>query len=118
MVVDVYRNLHRHGPNGETIWSVKHKGRLVSYETAIVLRDVQFIVRPGERARALREGQRNVHAVARGEWQQGSALLPGVPVTYAPFERGEFFRKDTLASVFSADGLSLSSAGVFAQNPK
>lgn len=62
MDVKVYRNLHR------SCYSVvdRSTGRVIAHADEVYLRDVSFVVRPGGRARVLREGRKNVHAFALG----------------------------------------------------
>lgn len=60
--VDVYFNLHRR------VWSLKCRrtGRVVAHaRTVKSYGPVKFVVRPAGRARAIREGQKNVHAFVR-----------------------------------------------------
>ncbi len=57
-----YRNLHR------GLWSILARNGLVWKRLREVsLTNVSFVVRQGGRARALKEGRRNVHAFAKGE---------------------------------------------------
>lgn len=58
--VEVYKNLHRDG------WSLRQDGLVVAHASAVMLKDVRFVVRKGGWLRAHREGRRNVHAWARG----------------------------------------------------
>lgn len=66
--VFVYRNLHRHGPHGEPIYSVRDvaTGRVVAHTPSISLRDVEFVVSPAGRDRVRCERRKNVHAGVRG----------------------------------------------------
>lgn len=43
-------------------WSVRRHGRVIAHESRVVLRSCTMSVREGGRRRAIREGQRNVHA--------------------------------------------------------
>lgn len=62
--VHVYRNLHLPG----RAWSVRDvaSGRVVAHVASVDLVGVVFRVQPAGRARARREGRRNVHAYAAG----------------------------------------------------
>lgn len=60
--VDVYFNLHRR------LWSLRSRetGRVVGHARAVIAAaPVSFVVQPAGRARAIREGQKNVHAFVR-----------------------------------------------------
>jgi hypothetical protein len=46
--------------------SITQAGKPVRYAAEIVLRDVEFVVQKGDRARALTEGRKNVHAYVTG----------------------------------------------------
>jgi hypothetical protein len=78
MRVRVYRNLHKH------CWSVRacdgpRRGRLIAHRMALVLTECRLIVSAKGRARALRDGRRNVHAYIEGD--------------YDPFVNGYFLQK-------------------------
>lgn len=64
-VVWVAQNLHF---LPEVMWSVYRlrPRKLIAYTPAIVLRDVRFVIKPGEQARARLTFQRNLHAFAEG----------------------------------------------------
>lgn len=81
--VQVYRNLHR------GCLSVRQGGLVVAHTLAITLRDVEFRVQQAGRLRAVREGQRNVHAYARGTISE-HPVIDGTLVTYDPFGSGRF----------------------------
>jgi hypothetical protein len=119
--VDVYRNLHRRGPNGEPVWSVRNRRdgvQWVDRRGLVLLRDVSFVVGPGGREQALREGRKCVHAFARGE--KVDRLPAGLDrgrarrVTYDPFKRGEFFDKASGEAVLAARWVELGPEGVLA----
>jgi hypothetical protein len=52
------------------LWSVRIRGRVVGHVGFLTLARCQFVVREGERARALERGQRSVHAWVRGQVSQ------------------------------------------------
>lgn len=60
--VEVYRNLHRAG----VCYSVRQFGRVVAHADSVELLDAAFVVNAAGHARAVRTGQRNVHAWVRG----------------------------------------------------
>ena len=62
MRVDVYWH------TSKRLYSVRHKGKVIAHMRTIELTDVDWIVQPGGRARAQREGRKNAHAFARGQW--------------------------------------------------
>jgi len=106
--VDVYRNLHT------GLWSIRHRGRVVMHASRVLLRDVRFVVSEAGRQRALRTGQRNVHAVARGvvaalEGPRPAALADRV--TYNPFRGPDFVRVATWGTITAADRAFLGPRG-------
>lgn len=112
----VYFNLHR------ATWSVMERGRVVDHAPTLYLRDATFRVRPGGRARVLREGRKNVHAFVIGtrcpvDIRDDAAALADagwVRVSYNPFAAGAFVRKDTGAAVV----VMLADRSVWALNPR
>lgn len=98
-MVSVYWNRHR------KLWSLLGKRGLVSgHEPALTMADVRFVVRPGGRARAVRERKRNVHAFARGVVVQTDCRVPkgAVRVNYNPFHAPHFYEVDSGESCESA----------------
>lgn len=105
MRVRVYRNLN----NGKL--SILHKklGRVLGYADSVRMIEVKFVVLPGGKQRALRTGERNVHAFVEGvivgaknflfregvpgrylisDWYERHEPL-AIPIKYSPFsERG------------------------------
>lgn len=119
MIVDVYRNLNKEGPNGEPVWSIRHKGLIVGHGINVVISNVQFIVSAAGRHQMFHvKRKRTVHAVARGEWQQDAAPGKGVPVSYNPYKGATFYRKDNDSAVETAESVSFTPQGVFATNPR
>lgn len=65
--VYVYRKLSGRGYRCcDPIYSVMQGGRVLSHRRRLLLRDVEFRVRAGGRARVLRTRSKNVHAFAIG----------------------------------------------------
>lgn len=58
--VEVYKNLHK------GLWSIRQSGKVVAHSDYVFLKDAKFVVRPGGRARVLREKRKNVHAFVKG----------------------------------------------------
>lgn len=75
--VDVYKNLRK------DCWSVRSRmkgpnyGKVVAHLKQLALHNVHFKVSEPGRLRVLKSRQKNVHAVARGEWSNKS-FVPGV----------------------------------------
>ena len=99
MKANVYRCLHEHKDQ----WSVKSRepdeyGRVVDHANGVLMADVSFCVQEAGRRRCLEEGQKNVHAMARGRVLYTADWMPErmfasrherLPVQYRP-EWGEF----------------------------
>ena len=83
----VHRNLNRN------CWSVLKRGKLQAHRKKLTLRDVEFRVRPGGRARSLREGRRNVHAFAVGTMSNRVPPIKPVLVRYN-LKSGKFLDHD------------------------
>ena len=96
----VYRNLHK------AAWSVRcAKTRLVTgHRAELDLVDCEFRVGLKGRARAVREGRRNVHAYVAGTpaFTSTAPDAPPVPVTYSPFVSPHFRDRDTGRPVLRA----------------
>ncbi|QDH91684.1 hypothetical protein SEA_PHRAPPUCCINO_6 [Mycobacterium phage Phrappuccino] len=99
--VEVARNLHNES------WSVRalggeHKGLVVGYADELTLLDPQFRVNEASRQRAVREGQRNVHARVAGVLADFRPV-GDVQVHYSPFRAPHFtIGYDVNASVHAA----------------
>lgn len=94
--VEVYWNLHK------KLWSVRHvqTGRVVAHVPYVFLRNAKWVVQPAGNAKVRREGRKNVHAFARGEWDDGWTHGHGFhewayPITYNPYKNNSFVRVDT-----------------------
>lgn len=114
--VNVYRNLLK------KVWSIRscRTRRVVEHAAKLVVEDVVFRVGAGGRARALREGRRNVHAYVMG--RRGKHVPSGeqVRVRYNPFRAGTFTDEEghpvtkARAVVFAEDGTAYAVGPVFA----
>ena len=84
MRVEVYFNLPR------KIWSVRDlsTGLVVDHVDEITIQDPVFVVQPAGRAKVIKEGRKNVHAVVRGERIERLQVdaSGGVPVSYNPYK--------------------------------
>ena len=84
MRVEVYFNLPR------KIWSVRDlsTGLVVDHVDEITIQDPVFVVQPAGRAKVIKEGRKNVHAVVRGERIERPQVdaSGGVPVSYNPYK--------------------------------
>jgi hypothetical protein len=58
----VYRNLNRKGK----VYSIKQGNWVVGHATNLVMHDCEFVVNKAGKARAIKTGQRNVHAYIKG----------------------------------------------------
>jgi hypothetical protein len=78
-----------------------------------------MVVRPGGRARVLREGKKNVHAFITGDLAELSPGQGMVPIRYNPYFGSTFTRRDNNEPVRSADAVHLNAEGkAFAYKPK
>lgn len=90
MRVKLYWNLHK---DCFSVMDAK-TGRVAFHADTVALRDVKANVQAGGRARAVREGKRNVHAFLVGELVDAVAREGGRVVRYNPFRAG-FFHGDS-----------------------
>lgn len=96
----VYRNLHTGG------FSVKHKNKVIKIVDSIILQNVEFRVRKGGRARAVKEGQRNVHAFCVGYELNKSYLINKkdlLELTYNPFKNTSFVFKNSGEAIYKSN---------------
>lgn len=85
-VVQVYRNLTR------ACWSVRSGGRVLAHVPALHLTGCTMVVQSAGQARALAQGQRNVHAYVRG------TVSAGPPGAYPLRARYNVFRALTFTT--------------------
>jgi len=115
MNVQVYWNLHKN------VWSVRHKGKVISHQGIICLSDVTFRVQPAGRDRVRREGKKNVHAFACGTYDTrslpNSVIIRGGEgmrkITYNPYRFDSFVYDDDLTPVTKCDRVVLSGRNVW-----
>ena len=116
--VEVYRNLHK------KCWSVRNNatGHVLWHCDEVLLTDVDLVVRPGGRAKVLREKRKNVHAFAKGsldslyvgnhlnrdEFPQGTIFKQ---ILYDPYQYESFVYADSKEPVFKADTVHLDNKG-------
>lgn len=104
MNVQVYWNLHKN------VWSVRHKGKVISHQGIICLSDVTFRVQPAGRDRVRREGKKNVHAFACGNYEPAGSYRDnklGRNITYNPYKYDTFVYSDDLTPVQHSDRVYL-----------
>ncbi|MXQ10444.1 hypothetical protein [Microvirga makkahensis] len=105
MKVEVYRNLTRQ------CWSVRSGGRVIGHRHEVMLRTCTMRVREGGRQRALREGQRNVHAWIEGDLCEDVADTVRTEIGYNPFRDSTFTLRPGFDPVFTARFVILSRSG-------
>lgn len=71
----IYWNLNR------DCVSVQYDGKVIGYAKSVIIENVTFKIRESGRQRAIRDGQRNVHAFAIGtlvaaDWIENKKALP------------------------------------------
>ena len=95
--VEVYKNLHK------GVWSIRQAGKVVAHSDYVFLADAKFVVRPGGRARVLREKRKNVHAFVKGFVVPPS--VAGVEtdgtwkdISYNPYQHSTFVTGETPVS--------------------
>lgn len=112
--VKVHRNLA--DTDGTRVWSILAGHLVVGHADAVILQEVTFRVRPGGHARALRTGQRNVHAYAIGTLAaEGTPVTHTTGVHYNPF-RAASFTDDTGETIDTAARVMFAPSGrVWAQ---
>lgn len=103
--VRVYKNLHR---DCFSVTLVKTR-KVIWHTDAIVLMNATFPVGLKSRARAIKEGRRNVHAFVEGTFNEAlNKFLPfirvesGRAITYNPFVSSAFRYIDTNDPVFKS----------------
>jgi hypothetical protein len=100
MKYDVYWNLHK------DIWSMRHKGRVLNYQSVVVFNDAKFIVQPAGRARVIRERKKNVHAFVRGHVVSNMLPIPKIDKTFIRVRYNPHihphFRDEAGNSIFNA----------------
>lgn len=103
MRVEVYYNLHKH------LFSVRHKGKVISHSYDVQLEDVTFAVQQAGRRKVLSEKQKNVHAFVRGTLVEPTELNEiATSVTYNPYKYSSFVNKSDEQPRYSAKVVSLS----------
>lgn len=116
MRVFVYKNLHKKCYSVRALEGPK-KGRVIAWETNILLKNPEFVVSEAGRKRVLREKRKNVHAGIRGEWI-GTSPFPAVNagaqrVTYDPYRFNSFVECGNLKPVHEATLASCEPTGVW-----
>ena len=108
MKVEVYWNLTR------KCFSVRHKGKVIAHKHYVQLRDIQWVVQPGGRARVLKTRRKNVHAFARGTLVENSFEIPArhdheyKRIIYDPYNYDSFVTLGTKTPIYQSDFARLS----------
>ena len=95
MKQEIYANLNKGGV------SVREDGKVTGCYGEVVMQNVSFIVRKSGYEQTIREGQRNVHAFAKGEIIQKATIAPSIDslnslrasyprIQYNPFRSDKF----------------------------
>lgn len=110
MKVYVYRNLRT---KGYSLLNYK-TGKVIAHQDEVLLTDVEFRVRAGGRARARKDGQRNVHAFAIGFLVDFLPHFKKRRITYNPFQDETFVVKSSRKPIKNSKFCVLNSSGCFA----
>lgn len=121
MRVEVYRNLSPQYRKGPAVWSVRacqgpNRGRVIHRASHVQIKDAQFVVQPGGRARAVREQKRNVHALVRGTFVEtpGPSPTDKHRVRYNPY-RADHFATEEGEPIEQASLVEFDGKGCWAQ---
>lgn len=109
--VSIYRNLHKNGPNGESVYSVQQSGLVVGYTSNVRVEDATFVVRPGGRESVRSTGRKIVHAFVRGTVVPDEDSLDG-KATYNPYKNETFVDRFTGEELHKANVVRVCSTGV------
>tara|TARA_R100001132_G_scaffold19388_1_gene17112 strand:- start:1192 stop:1548 length:357 start_codon:yes stop_codon:yes gene_type:complete len=109
MKVEVYRNLHKN------CWSVRSlfTGKVIYHADYIGIKNAKLVVRPGGRAKVLREGRKNVHAFIRGEAVPQWEVVQHCEnqISYNPYKNESFILTDTNTPIDHAKTVFLDTTG-------
>ena len=95
---EVYKNLHK------DCWSLRSvkTGLVERHEDAVHITNADFVVQQAGRAKVLRTGRKNVHAMIRGELNSGDVFagegwraIWNRRVAYNPYKAGYFYDVET-----------------------
>lgn len=90
----IYRNLH----NGGKRFSIRYRGKVIDRSCHVYAEDVELSINLKGQLKAIREGQRNVHAyVVANQINVDWFEVPkkAVKITYNPFSGKGFYVKQT-----------------------
>lgn len=74
MRVDIYRNLNRAKQGKAEQWSIRHKGIVLGYTSAAILKDATTHVTAGAVEKIRQSGRKQVCAWVTGEWEPTAVL--------------------------------------------
>jgi len=105
----VYWNLHKN------IWSIRQDGRVTQHRDFVVLEDVSFHVQPAGRERVRKEGKKNVHAYASGNftYDKPKGWSKGRQITYNPYKFDSFVYADDLTPVHHSGRVAMFNRKVY-----
>lgn len=104
----IYRNLTRKG----NWYSIKQGSLVVAHTTGVFIKDAEFVVVHSGKERAIRTGQRNVHAYIKGKVSTSGPDLTN-RITYNPFNKIGFHHKESKKEIKSASFVAINQKGVF-----
>ena len=98
------------------IYSITVNGKVVEKTETVYVSDATFRVRPGGRARVLKQKKKNVHAFVIGKVK--TSEMPSLPknvikVTYNPYVADTFLIANTSKAVHNASEVWLTPNGVY-----
>lgn len=105
MKVDVYWNLHK------SMWSVRHKGKVIQHRSDVHIKDAQFVVQPAGRAKVTKTRRKNVHAFVRGQLSVPFITQGFERVRYNPYKFKTFVDAKTESPLATSDMVYLDSEG-------
>lgn len=106
--VKVYRCLTRKG----TVFSVQQGGVVIGHTSELTLRDVTFKINHAGKLRAVRSGQRNVHAFVYGMIADLNRDLKR-RISYFPFNDKGFYFVDTEDEITEAKEVTFTEFGLW-----
>lgn len=106
--VDVYRNLTKN------TFSIRKKGKVVEYSDSVYIHNPIFVVSEKSRQRVLKNRQKNVHAVVRGEFRGFSYFDDNMKsAIYNPYHNESFVDSVTGLRIDSSDDAFLKDGKVY-----
>lgn len=111
---DFYRNLNKPGYFSCKQRSGQYKGKVTGYANIFVVQNPLFTVSSATRQRILNSKKRSVHAYVRApliDAFNGKLSTENLPqhkiITYQPFQRGEFFDRQSGEAITTHTGIAI-----------